>query len=93
MKDFNTIGKTARTRYHRHPRSNTFDEFVAFCEFYKIQLNPEQKRVAAELFAIPYAKGKSMLIALLIGYDFSAQILEEEHFHFFNNGRSLQEVR
>jgi hypothetical protein len=95
MKDFTTTGKTAMDRYHQNPpkRGNNFDEFVEFCEFHKHPLRPEQREAAAKLFAIPYAKGKSTLIALLLGYDFAAQIYEEEYFNFLNNGRSPVEAR
>ena len=60
---------------------NTFDDFQNYRESYGINMNKVQLNLAKELFDIPLAGGKTLLISLLYAYDPSAE-------RVFNNMRS-----
>lgn len=58
---------TANAKYNITHSTNTMESFSTFCTNIGVKLNESQFEVAKSLFDIPYAGGKSTLIALLFG--------------------------
>ncbi len=66
---------------------NTASDFEKFCHFHGIILKPAQKKIVEEIFNMPSAGGKSLLICLLYKYNPSSnEYLEKD----FNNIHSVQ---
>lgn len=57
----------------KNSMKNTLDDFQNYCEGRGINMNNAQLQIAKELFNIPRAGGKTLLIALLQAYDLSAE--------------------
>ena len=48
---------------------NTLADFLEYCATYGIVLNKEQIAIAKDLFNMPIASGKTVLVSLLYAYD------------------------
>jgi hypothetical protein len=76
---------SAEVQHSTCPRSDTLNQFVLYARAKGVELNETQLSVARVHFSQPKGSGKSTLIALLLGYDVSAQIYDEQWIHGSNS--------